>query len=103
MCNLPLILPYVAEWAEPVWHLFVVRVPNRDNFIAHLASYGVTAQIHYPELPHQQGAYGRMAVDPASVCVSVDVAREVVSLPLWPEMTTKMVEQVVAAVRTYFK
>ena len=100
--DLPLVLPHVAQWADPVWHLFVVLVPERDKFIAYLASRGVNAQMHYPELPHQQGAYCGMKVDPAAVKVSVEVAREVVSLPLWPEMSEAMVEQVITAVRGYF-
>ncbi len=57
LSDLPLVPPVAANWADPVWHLYVVRVANRDGFIAHLAAQGVAAQIHYPELPHQQGAY----------------------------------------------
>lgn len=100
--DLPLALPFVANWAEPVWHLFVVRTAHRNRFIDHLAAQGVIAQMHYPELPHQQGAYGAMKLDPDLVRVSEEVAREVVSLPLWPEMTDAMVEQVIAAVKSYF-
>ncbi len=100
--GLPLVLPTVANWADPVWHLYVVRVANRDAFIAHLAALGVTTEIHYPELPHQQGAYGASKPDPSAVRVSENIAREVVSLPLWPEMTDAMVERVIAVVRSYF-
>jgi dTDP-4-amino-4,6-dideoxygalactose transaminase len=101
--DLPLVLPTVANWADPVWHLFVVRTPDRDRLITHLAARGVMAQIHYPQLPHQQGAYCAAKPDPATVRVSEEVAREVLSLPLWPEMTDPMVEQVIAAVRSYFR
>ncbi len=100
--GLPLVLPTVSNWADPVWHLYVVRAPHRDAFIAHLAAQGVATQIHYPELPHQQGAYRATKPDRAAVRVSEEVAREVVSLPLWPEMTDAMVEQVIAAARSYF-
>ncbi len=100
--DLPLVLPMVANWADPVWHLFVVRTADRDRFIAHLSSRGVTAQIHYPELPHRQGAYRAMKVNPDTVKVSEEIAREVASLPLWPEMTEAMVDQVIDAVRSYF-
>ncbi len=102
LSGLPLVLPTVANWADPVWHLYVVRTPHRDAFITHLAAHGVTAQIHYPELPHQQGAYRATRPNPATVRVSEEVAREVVSLPLWPEMTEAMVEQVIAGVKSYF-
>ena len=103
MRDLPLVLPAVVNWADPVWHLFVVRTPDRDRFIAHLAERGVMAQIHYPGLPHQQGAYRDLKPDPATVRVSEEVARGVVSLPLWPEMTDDAVEQVIAGVRSYFE
>jgi dTDP-4-amino-4,6-dideoxygalactose transaminase len=100
--DLPMVLPTVAEWAEPVWHLFVVRVEDRNGFIAHLAKKGVNAQVHYPKLPHQQGAYADMVVEPSSVCVSEIVARGVVSLPLWPEMSDAIIDQVITAVKSYF-
>jgi len=96
------VLPTVANWADPVWHLYVVRAANRRALIDHLAARGVQAQIHYPELPHQQGAYRTTKPDPGAVSVSETVAREVVSLPLWPEMTDAMVEEVIAAVKSYF-
>jgi dTDP-4-amino-4,6-dideoxygalactose transaminase len=102
LSGLPLVLPAAAPWAEPVWHLYVIRVADRDRFMDHLAASGVAAQIHYPKLPHQQKAYADLKVDPDTVRVSEKVAREVVSLPIWPEMSDAMVDEVVAAVRSFF-
>lgn len=102
--DLPLTLPKVAGWAEPVWHLFVVRVADRKRFIAYLEEQRVRAQVHYPSLPHQEAAYAAAAamLPPGSLPVSEAVAHEVVSLPMWPEMTDAMVEQVIAAIHTFY-
>lgn len=99
--DLDLVLPRVAQWADPVWHLFVVRVRNRARFMRHLAAHGIGAQIHYPELPHHQGAYGLMPIPPESVEESIKAASEVVSLPMWPGMTDEMIEHVITTLRSY--
>jgi dTDP-4-amino-4,6-dideoxygalactose transaminase len=99
--GLNLVLPHVAQWADPVWHLFVVRVRDRARFMAHLLAQGVGTQIHYPELPHQQGAYGFMSISPEIIKTSMVVASEVVSLPMWPEMTPEMIDHVVNVVRSF--
>jgi dTDP-4-amino-4,6-dideoxygalactose transaminase len=53
-----LTLPYVADWAEPVWHLYVVQHPQRDALQRQLdAAYGIGTLIHYPIPPHLQQAY----------------------------------------------
>ena len=100
--GLPLVLPMAANWAQPVWHLFVIRIPERERFIAYLAAQGIVTQIHYPELPYQQGAYSEMTPAPDEVRISEEVARSVVSLPLWPEMTGSMIDHVISAVRSFF-
>ena len=101
LSGLNLVLPHAAQWADPAWHLFVVRVRDRARFIAHLAAKGVGTQIHYPRLPHHQGAYGHMPIPPQALPASVAIASEVVSLPLWPEMTEDMISHVIDAVRSY--
>ena len=52
-----LTLPFVPAWAEPVWHLFVVRHPNRDRLQQQLTEAGIGTLIHYPVPPHLSGAY----------------------------------------------
>ena len=58
-----LLLPYVPEWAEPAWHLFVVRHPRRDALQQHLNRTGIGTLIHYPIPAHLSLAYKRSAVD----------------------------------------
>ena len=55
-----LVLPFVAEWANPVWHLFVIRHPQRDALQKHLADTGIQTIIHYPIPPHLSCAYSEL-------------------------------------------
>ena len=58
LSHLPdMVLPYSPEWADPVWHLFVVRHPRRDHLQQTLAEEGIGTMIHYPIPPHLQPAY----------------------------------------------
>ncbi len=87
--------------ADHVFHLYVVRTPQRDAVQARLHTLGVASGIHYPSPVHLQPAYrGRVALGPSG-CRQTEVAsREVLSLPLYPELTDAQVEQVCAALRT---
>jgi dTDP-4-amino-4,6-dideoxygalactose transaminase len=86
--------------ADHVFHLYVVRTPHRDAVQARLRAAGVATGIHYPSPVHLQPAYrNRVALGPAG-CRQTEVAsREVLSLPLYPELTDAQVEQVCAALR----
>lgn len=80
------------------YHLFVMRVVDRDNFRRSLAKRGVQTLVHYPSAIHQQPAYASLGND-KDLGVSELLAHEVVSLPLYPELTDAEVEHVIAAVR----
>jgi dTDP-4-amino-4,6-dideoxygalactose transaminase len=91
-----LVLPEVPDWAEPVWHLFVVRHPRRDALQARLAEAGVDTLIHYPIPPHLTGAYaGQFGELP----VAEQLAGEVLSLPMGPHLGPAGAARVAAAVR----
>ena len=60
-----LILPHVPDWAEPAWHLYVVRTPDRDGLQARLGQAGVGTLIHYPIPPHMQAAYAGLGSRPS--------------------------------------
>ena len=96
-----LLLPTVPDWTEPVWHLFVVRTPQRDRLQEHLAAAGVATLIHYPIPPHLQAAYAHLGLGPGSLPIAERIHREVVSLPMGPHLTDGQVDQVIAAVTTY--
>ncbi len=80
-----LTLPYVPKWAEPAWHLFVVRTSERDQLQKYLADCGIQTLIHYPVPPHKQKAYREMAS--IALPISEKIHRDVLSLPMGPKMT----------------
>ena len=100
-CSSQLCLPYVPAWAEPVWHLFVVRHPQRDLLQQKLAEGGVSTLIHYPVPPHLSGAYADLHPPTSSVCklpLAEELASTVLSLPLGPHLDQLHVQALVSAV-----
>lgn len=92
-----LVLPFVPDWAEPAWHLFVVRHSKRDELQKLLFDRGVGTAIHYPIAPHQQPAYAEFAQMGPTLPLAEAIHREVLSLPMWPQMNKAAVETVIAA------
>jgi dTDP-4-amino-4,6-dideoxygalactose transaminase len=95
------VLPTIRPQANPVWHLFVVRVKNREAFQAHLKAQGISTGVHYPIPLHQQQAYEYLGMPIGSLPTTEKVAAEIVSLPIYPELTDSMVDDVVRAVLAY--
>lgn len=94
-----LVLPGAAPEGEHVWHLFVVRHPERDRLAAALATRGIGTLIHYPIAPHRQPAYAGLGWAPGSFPLSEAMHREVLSLPMGQTMSLQDADQVIAAVR----
>lgn len=99
--GLPLRMPGVAEGADAVWHLYVVRTPKRDALREHLHAHGVETVIHYPTPCHRQRAYASLGVAEGSLPVAESIAREVLSLPMGPHLTAAQQERVIAAVKSF--
>jgi len=87
-------VPYVSPDGVPVYHLYVVRVAERDRLLAALAERGIACGIHYPRPIHLQAAYAGLGLGPGSFPVSERVADELLSLPMFPELTAGQVELV---------
>jgi dTDP-4-amino-4,6-dideoxygalactose transaminase len=94
-----LALPREQEYARAVHHLFVIRHPRRDALIDALRERGVGALIHYPIPLHLQPAFGPGEREAGPLPVVEQAAREILSLPLYPEMTDEQLQAVVEAVR----
>ena len=92
-------LPAVAAGAEPVWHLFVVRHPRRDEVQRLLQAAGVATLIHYPVPPHLQQAYAGCGHVAGSFPVAERLACQVLSLPIGPHLSDESVDRVIDAVR----
>jgi dTDP-4-amino-4,6-dideoxygalactose transaminase len=92
-------LPAPPAWAEPVWHLFVVGVPDRDAVIAALAERGVQALVHYPVLPHLAPPYLGEGHARGEFPVAERLSDRVLSLPMYPQLPEAARDLVVAALR----
>ena len=92
-----LILPYVPEWIDPVWHLFVVRSPKRDYLQKYLSDQNIQTLIHYAVPPHKQRAYCEMAA--IKLVISEKIHKEVLSLPMGPAMQNDEIDQIINAIK----
>ncbi|WP_199442692.1 DegT/DnrJ/EryC1/StrS family aminotransferase [Umezawaea beigongshangensis] len=91
--------PSVLPGNLPVWHLYVVRVAERDRVLAELHAAGIGAGVHYPTPVHLTGAFSSLGHGPGAFPVAERAAGELLSLPLFPEITASQQERVVAALR----
>jgi len=92
------VTPWTAPYAEHVWHLCVIRCPDRDTLRERLAERGIDTGIHYPVPVHLQRAYRDLGYGPGDFPVTEACAREIVSLPMYPELGADMVLGVARAV-----
>ncbi|MFL5282898.1 MAG: DegT/DnrJ/EryC1/StrS family aminotransferase [Rhodopila sp.] len=100
LANGPLVAPRIRDDAESVFHLYVVRTAQRDAIQARLRDAGIGTGIHYPVPVHQQPAYqARVTLGPGGCPETEAAAREILSLPLYPELTDEQVATVCTALR----
>jgi dTDP-4-amino-4,6-dideoxygalactose transaminase len=84
---------------EPVFHLYVIQLPERDRVQQALHSQGIATGIHYPIPLHQQPVYARLGHAPSDFPITARLGPSILSLPMFPEITAEQIEQVVAALR----
>jgi aminotransferase EvaB len=102
LAGLPITLPSIAEGTLHVFHLFVVRTPRRDELMGFLSGRGIGTLIHYPVPLHLQPAYAGLGHREGDFPVSERAQKEILSLPLFPELTRPELEEVCDAVRAFF-
>ena len=93
--DLNFVLPDVPQWADPVWHLYVIRTSDRDRLQSELKARGVSTLIHYPIPPHKQAAYAPLGISPESLPIARDLSQEVLSLPIGPHLSADAAAHVV--------
>lgn len=86
--------PSAAEWADPVWHLYVIRAENRDEIQAALGEAGIASGLHYPVPLHLQPALGRLGYSEGDFPVTEEWARTLLSLPMFAELEGEEIERV---------
>ena len=93
-----LILPHVPEWADPAWHLYVVRSAERDALQARLGAAGIGTLIHYPIALHMQNAYAGLGIAVAALPLARQLAGETLSLPMSPQLGLKEADVVMTSI-----
>jgi dTDP-4-amino-4,6-dideoxygalactose transaminase len=96
-----LMLPFVPADIDPVWHLFVVRHPRRDELQRHLEEAGIGSLIHYPVPPHLSGAYSDLGHRQGAYPIAEEQSRTVLSLPVGPHLNREAQDHVIAAIRSF--
>ena len=96
--NASLVLPFVPEWADPVWHLFVIRYLNRDSLHQKLSASGIGTMIHYPIPPSLQTAYLGIHHSAGACAVAEQLSNQVLSLPISPHLDHTDASVVIQAV-----
>jgi len=97
----PVTLPREADYARHVYHIYAIRVPHRDALAAALRQQDIWCGIHYPVPIHLQKAYEFLGYGPGRFPVAEQSAREVLSLPMFPELTTQQVETVATGITSF--
>lgn len=95
-------LPHIRQTSAPVFHLYVIRLAERDLLLKHLQERGIQAGIHYPIPLHLQPAYRALGYHRGDLPQTETAASSVLSLPLFPEMTRAEQDFVIAAIRDFY-
>ncbi|MEE9542661.1 MAG: DegT/DnrJ/EryC1/StrS family aminotransferase, partial [Thermodesulfobacteriota bacterium] len=94
-------VPKEAKYSKAVYHLYVIRHPERDSLQSYLTKKGVSTLIHYPIPIHLQEAYSGLGLAPGSFPVAEKAAEEILSLPIYPELTEAEVEEVCGLINAF--
>jgi len=101
LAHSPVVPPAEADYAESVYHLYVIRAEQRDALRAYLRDKGIATGIHYPIPIHLQPAYRDLGYKKGSFSVTEEYAAQVLSLPMYAELTPGSIEYVAGAIRDF--
>ncbi len=93
--------PYEPSWSRAVYHLYVVRTGDREGMMAHLGKAGIGTGIHYPIPLHRQRAYESLGYKVGDFPVTEKIASQIVSLPMFPQLTAEQQERVAAEISRF--
>jgi len=94
-----IVIPFCPSNLTPVYHIYAIRVRNRDEVMHSLADKGIGSGVHYPVPIHLQEAYSSLGHGPGSFPIAEKCAAEFVSLPMFPELTSEQLDYVVQGVK----
>jgi dTDP-4-amino-4,6-dideoxygalactose transaminase len=95
------VLPFKPSWSRPIYHLYVIRTEDRDGMMNHLKKAGIGTGIHYPIPLHRQKAYGSLQYRLGDFPVTEKAAAEIVSLPMFPQLTGEQQARVVDEILSF--
>lgn len=101
--NRKVILPVVLPDSNPVWHLFVIRVLNRETLIGHLQKNSIETGIHYPVPLHLTPAYSYLGHKKGDFPVAEKFSNEIVSLPMYPELGEEEIRYVADTINEFLR
>jgi dTDP-4-amino-4,6-dideoxygalactose transaminase len=96
-----IIPPYEPEWSKPVYHLYIIRTQKRDGLQRYLSENGINTGLHYHVPLHLQIAYRRAELKNGSYPITEKVAREILSLPMFPQLTEQQILYVAHKIKTF--
>src|SRR5262249_52655042 len=100
--GLPVKTPIESEQSWHVYHQYTIRTPRRDELAEHLKRHGIGTMVYYPIPIHQQAVYASAGKTP-SLPRAEAAAKEVLSLPIYPENTDEQLEEVASAIVDFFR
>lgn len=101
LANTDVVTPVLDPRSTHIFHLFVVRTKHRDRLMKHLADHGIQTGIHYPIPIHLQQAYRQLGLGTGAFPVAERLADEILSLPMFPELTPEQIGRVVDAISAF--
>lgn len=99
--NPDVILPFVPDYAVPVWHIFAVRTQKRDALADYLADKGISTNKHYPIPMHMQDCYRELNIPQGALPVAEEISATELSLPMFYGMTDEQIEFVISSVNSF--
>ncbi|MBM4307990.1 MAG: hypothetical protein FJ123_14770, partial [Deltaproteobacteria bacterium] len=97
------VTPYEPPWSKAVYHLYVIRVSQRDALQSYLSENGIMTGLHYPVPLHLQNAYMKSGFKKGDFPVTEKVSSEILSLPMFPQLTEPQIQHVVEKASTFLK
>ncbi len=101
--NLPLKTPEIPQDATHIFHLYVIKTPKRDELAKYLSSKGIATGQHYPIPIHLQKAYQDLGHKKGDFPITENLAQQILSLPMFPELTKTQIEYITSSIRSFFK
>jgi len=96
------VTPYHPDYVNPVYHLYIIRVPKRDELIKYLNENGVQSGLHYPLPLHIQKAYSYLNHKAEDFPIADKYSKEILSLPMYPEMRDEMINYVCKTIKSFY-